>query len=826
MPTLDEFNFDNTDAFCTSCGINHDNFKDFLNYIGGPKSLNRFNFVIHSLNQVNNYLNGYKIFHSSNESIQYIISNLQNIEHFVEKCDKKQPWSLKGISRPLNLVTLFPEYAMLASPKKEYPKEWGKLKWQLTWFVFSVSMAYRQNMQSQNLQVNTGIGRATREIRKLENKAKRPKVLPPELMKNETIEMYAKKFINHIDAQDKNDWGKGIRLLCQSFLDEKQRITRIVDTRNRKKKSYSSIEYEDVSPELPNTPKAISILKSQSKLDADDIEEEGLSVDELTSNNFICIKEKNNQPSKIFSARKYKQIQRGRINSIKSTNQHLAHSWQTLSPHEIATFFRSIDQKTDGTEYWCQNFHGLRALLLVLVWSGRPFAEVASMGCFKSTKYWHLNSPFSIAWLKDEKLLGVKVYGPEYKSNTVNKLMSFGEHKNTPYLAVGFLYLKLPPIATKHIQKWADSINTKKMFIEDESNLLKDAELLIHKLSQLEHSDIRLSLGRLQRLMSTALKAVGASLADILLITNRAITHAETSLRYYQTQPSQLATFHSHACEWITSFTTGNISKKVLEKDKNTWDIANQNNCIIGAKFRMNPELLILIVKDLRQKLNKSRYAFENASMDQKRTALIDYHNHFTLYTVSFLQFVSGYRAVTDPLSNLNLIDFQTSIMCLSDKDDQTYSQSRIIMLPSEFIEQLVAYVTHLEALKSLNLNAELVETIKSILDKSKENRKVGVLFFLNEDAHPEAVSPKTIRNFTHHNLPSNIQRHYLRTELQKLGVDPEFISYFMGHWDIGEEPHQRYSTVSPLSICKVLSPAIATLVKKAGWSVQWGLRG
>lgn len=71
-----------------------------------------------------------------------------------------------------------------------------------------------------------------------------------------------------------------------------------------------------------------------------------------------------------------------------------------------------------------------------------------------------------------------------------------------------------------------------------------------------------------------------------------------------------------------------------------------------------------------------------------------------------------------------------------------------------------------------------------------------------------------------------NIQRHYLRSELQNLGVDPEFISYFMGHWDIGEEPHQRYSTVSPLSICKVLSPAIVTLVKKAGWSVQWGLRG
>ncbi|MCD5380301.1 IS481 family transposase, partial [Candidatus Gracilibacteria bacterium] len=55
-------------------------------------------------------------------------------------------------------------------------------------------------------------------------------------------------------------------------------------------------------------------------------------------------------------------------------------------------------------------------------------------------------------------------------------------------------------------------------------------------------------------------------------------------------------------------------------------------------------------------------------------------------------------------------------------------------------------------------------------------------------------------------------------THLRELGVSGEFIDAFMGHWEFGQEPYGKYSSLSPLSYIETLKKPIEILLEMAGW--------
>lgn len=168
-------------------------------------------------------------------------------------------------------------------------------------------------------------------------------------------------------------------------------------------------------------------------------------------------------------------------------------------------------------------------------------------------------------------------------------------------------------------------------------------------------------------------------------------------------------------------------------------------------------------------------------------------------------------------------MDAQTGFIAISDKDNDTYSQSRVVPLPPRCIEQLDAYASHLSNLSKHTNNAQLHKHLSVILEHP-DKTKFGFLFYLDENQNPVRALSEQMNHLAIHHLPNNIYRHFLRTELQKAGVPAELISYFLGHWMIGEEPFQKFSTFSPLAFSEEIRSVIQRLAVETGWTVQRGL--
>lgn len=178
---------------------------------------------------------------------------------------------------------------------------------------------------------------------------------------------------------------------------------------------------------------------------------------------------------------------------------------------------------------------------------------------------------------------------------------------------------------------------------------------------------------------------------------------------------------------------------------------------------------------------------------------------------------------VNDPIEDISLIDEQTGFISISDKDDDNFRHSRIVQLPLRCLEQLQAYKLHLNNLSRYLSNPALLNHLDLVFTHADQT-KFGFLFYLDEAQNPKRAKVDEMQQYAKHHLPNNIYRHFLRTELQSEGVSPELISYFLGHWEIGEEPFQKFSTISPMSFALEISKVVQALAVKMGWTVQWGV--
>lgn len=73
-------------------------------------------------------------------------------------------------------------------------------------------------------------------------------------------------------------------------------------------------------------------------------------------------------------------------------------------------------------------------------------------------------------------------------------------------------------------------------------------------------------------------------------------------------------------------------------------------------------------------------------------------------------------------------------------------------------------------------------------------------------------------------NLPLNLNRHYLRSELRHRGVHAELVDAWMGHWFDGQEPMGRYSTLNPTDYMSGIAPTLNRMLDDMGWTAEVGL--
>ena len=234
--------------------------------------------------------------------------------------------------------------------------------------------------------------------------------------------------------------------------------------------------------------------------------------------------------------------------------------------------------------------------------------------------------------------------------------------------------------------------------------------------------------------------------------------------------------------------------------------------------------------------------------MEQRRTysydSVIRYHNRYVLYTAYLLMFATGYRAVHNPLPSLSLHLKTYGLLAISDKDDADFTHARLVCVPPLLSQQLSYYEEHLTSLADFIRYRlpDLARTIDHLLrqdelmlmqhpteaaawyKKIKNSRTIlGPLFLFhkqNDQWVPINIAPKDLIKDQPESLqlPANAGRHWLKSELIKRKVEPEWVDWQMGHWMTGQAPLAYYSALSHVEVSALLGVVIDEMLKEVGW--------
>ncbi|APX91771.1 hypothetical protein BWR19_01785 [Halomonas sp. 1513] len=303
---------------------------------------------------------------------------------------------------------------------------------------------------------------------------------------------------------------------------------------------------------------------------------------------------------------------------------------------------------------------------------------------------------------------------------------------------------------------------------------------------------------------------------DAYLLTGHQFTITEVAAHYYSVPAGYLVNLYHEAV-----LSLRNDIYQHLNVDERNYYNFNQlinNDGDHGSKLNIKPMLLVRLVRHLKHDLRSS----SRLPLDEETWREV--HNSLVAYIAFWLLFATGFRAVNDLVFRWREIDFDTGFLVISDKDDESMSQARVVWLLPELREQIRYYASHLAVLQSRVFYREsLHDQIEEVLSEPHSN--VPLMFFISESWQMVKLSPENLRRqvpiFT---LPINSSRHYLRSALRSEGIRAEVVNAFMGHAQQGQEPFGASSTLTPVEMFRELAPTLSKMRQEAGWTAQLGL--
>ncbi len=218
------------------------------------------------------------------------------------------------------------------------------------------------------------------------------------------------------------------------------------------------------------------------------------------------------------------------------------------------------------------------------------------------------------------------------------------------------------------------------------------------------------------------------------------------------------------------------------------------------------------------------------------------FHNYFTLYTVLFLSWGSGLRAVCYPVPDPRLLDAQNGRLVLSDKDDDDGSMTRLVFVPDSVCAQVKAYYEHLVRLPGILFYGGMEragglatqirgygERVPASITQRRGRiveRNTSPFFLLDRNLVARPLGPKTLfeQLGKDYPFPANGHRHYLRTHLVATGMADHLVDAFLGHAAHGCEPFTAASALSITGYATELRAKLSAILDDLGWKVMEGL--
>lgn len=525
-----------------------------------------------------------------------------------------------------------------------------------------------------------------------------------------------------------------------------------------------------------------------------------------------------------FTAVDHVRRHRASIQHIASGNQRLPFRYAQLSAVELAVAAVGAAEAYKQAPNSPHSADSLAGLLLSLViWLGRPVEKILTIRLYQSQTLLPKNRRDMLAYLMEEKAFAISIPSPTWKThlNEPARKLLYDIGQAQPVRLDDVIIVTCP--VKLHAQFARCQINRDSQkgrnFINVFPAISRNAvtasfSKMISMLNRANQT--RLTPMRLSQLLFDEVSAISTDWTDAYLVTGQSFTTTEVSAHYYSADGKYLQKLYHQAV-----LSMRNRCYKILGIDAQKYFDFEQkveNEGDFGGRLNIKPDLIKILVSHLKHGIRESK------RQSQGEVLWREIHNSLVAYIAFWILFSTGYRAVNDLIFRLREVDWDTGFLVVSDKDDETYSNTRIVWLLPQLRDQIKRYVVHLQIMQvKVSHHGQLRAHINEILDSPEPN--VPLLFFVNELGHAIKLTPHNLREHVpEFTLPMNIGRHYLRSTLRSHGCAAEYVNAFLGHWQQGQEPFGRFSSITPFELFNELAPKLELLRKEGGWTAQDGL--
>ncbi|MDP5130894.1 MAG: hypothetical protein NWQ54_08410, partial [Paraglaciecola sp.] len=220
----------------------------------------------------------------------------------------------------------------------------------------------------------------------------------------------------------------------------------------------------------------------------------------------------------------------------------------------------------------------------------------------------------------------------------------------------------------------------------------KSIEKEIHNLLKLfaKKTQISLSIDKIKHFCLHRIIAVGQQDPVILLYAFGGYSYQTRVTRFYSQIPisnivAELNKFWHDVKTTINQIDPDWLLPEGLGTFQEVPPLLTAQPLLIGSKVMPSLAELNKLTGRLASPFSTANKAMVQQSID----ALINYHNHYVTYTTMMLLAATGYRAVRNPLPLLSLFLPHYHCMVISDKDDEDFTNTRIVAVGSILAQQL-----------------------------------------------------------------------------------------------------------------------------------------
>lgn len=742
--------------------------------------------------------------------------------------------------RPLKLIGSYPIYATLTASEVDYSTGEAEKVRAIHLIGMSAAITYQQMQKAGIIQeLSSGFEAGLREIRDLEKIAKRPTVPLPDWRDAVSLTEVQAELEEWIERHSiTTRWGAGLRLLIESVAEQRSRASRHyrmrISTQTQRSGQKISLQESDFTDEsskqMPSFETTMRVPDNRSKKS---LQQQGLHPAEMANLATVIVTDPTAPRSVQSDERLIRHRNRRRVQaSIVQSAQSLPNRVEMPTPYEVQALLHCLANdfiKKNLPNLNSDQHDEIKVSILLRLYTGRKLDSLRKLLVFQNKVDYEAAQRAFFAVLIDESCLAfpVKSTANPHSLGAVGGVLLANEpfyHNDIQLQDV--LDFKLPPVATQAVidlakRKRQCATSRKRVplfeYADKHEQWIRELLKKINQTYATRWTEHRLGLA-----MRMAVEQCTQDPALVQLITEQEYSHSVVANYYQRTSVALISEVvqaaHKLIQEWVK---TGVVIQPYFSEKARVLQGANS----IGSSLALPTNFVAQLCEHLKHHARLSPRRFTG---DER---LRHAHNSLVAYITVWLGFISGYRAVLDPISDPRHLDRETGLMVISDKDNSLFQHSRIIPLTERFVAQVDRYAEHLTQLAmSLPHKPSIQQEILQLChryqgaDISTHELSMPFLFFMTDSLQARAVSPKNLQEHFPFEIRANANRHYLRSRLVELGAPGEMISYFMGHWEHGEEPHQKLSSISPIDIAVELAPYLNTIEKQIGWTVQGGL--